>query len=279
MQRILLLVTLGAALLTNVSLAQKYKIKDGIITYDKAPVGKVVGDVGVDKTDLQVLGNDGKKVMIVRGGRFDVKNPFFSWISWYQIKFTDTGKELFIPHAGNCGTKCFLNNAMAPAGIVLDGGPIKEQDAIIAKSDISAKLAKDTTEIRSTHNQWISLLTKNSIIRDKEKQVVVSKQEESTFAETTTTTYLIAQDNIVLGKIIKKHTASSTGIRTEYDIFETLYQPEGTLKEVPAGRVTDTFMSLDFVTVLDGRKHSIKMDDMANAQNALANYFVAKGYL
>jgi hypothetical protein len=279
MQRILLLVTLGVAVLTNVSLAQKYKIKDDIITYDKAPVGKVVGDAGVDKTDLQILDNAGKKVMIVRGGRFDVKNPFFSWISWYQIKFTDTGKELFIPHAGNCGTKCFLNNAMAPAGIVLDGGPIKEQDAIIAKSDISAKLGKDTTEIRATHNQWLSLLNKNAIIRDKEKQVVVSKQEESTFAETVTTTYLIAQDNIVLGKIVKKHTASSTSVRTEYDVFETLYQPEGTLKEVPAGRVTDTFMSLEFVTVIDGRKHSIKMDDMANAQNALANYFVAKGYL
>jgi hypothetical protein len=42
---------------------------------------------------------------------------------------------------------------------------------------------------------------------------------------------------------------------------------------------TDTFMDLEFATIVDGKKHKIKIEDKTNAQNALATYLVSKGYL
>ena len=263
----------------TVAFSQKYKVKDDMITRDKAPVGKLSGDAGFDKTNLEIFGNNGEKVLTVTQGMFDVKDPFFNYINWYKVKFEDTGKEMKLYHAGSCGPKCVLNNVLAPKGIQFDGTFVKDQDAIIAKADISEKIGKDTTAILEKHNTWLKLLEKNTILRDKEKQVVVMKDGESTEVETTRTTYNVVQDNIVVGKIIKYHTQTSIKVETTYEFYEKLYQPEGSLVEVPAGKVTDTFMDLEFATIVDGKKHKIKIEDKANAQNALATYLVSKGYL
>jgi hypothetical protein len=266
--------------ITHAGYAQKYKVKDDVITRDKVVVGKISGDAGVDKTNLVILGTNGEKILSMGQGRFQINDPFFSWISWYTVKFEDTGKEFKIYHAGNCGPKCVINNALVPVGIMLDGTLIKDQDAIISKNDISEKLQKDTTAILEKHNGWVRLLEKNTILRDKEKQVMVMKvKEDNEMAGTTITEYNIVQDNIIIGKIVKNHTQSSTGVTTKYDFFEKLYQPEGAVTEVPAGKVTDTFMEIRFVTVIDGKEHRMKFDDTANAQNALATYLVSRGYL
>jgi hypothetical protein len=275
-----LIALVAGCAIAHTASAQKYKVKDDVITKDKAPIGKITGDAGVDKTDMVIYGNAGEKVLSMSQGRFLIKNPFFDWISWYTVKFEDTGKEMKIYHAGNCGPKCVLNNALAPKGIMLEGGVVKDQDAIIAKHDISEKLGKDTTEILNKHNLWLSLLTKNTILRDREKQVVVMKvKEDNEMAGTTITEYNIVQDNIILGKIVKNHMVSSTSVTTKYDFYEKLYQPEGAITEVPAGKVTDTFMDIRFTTVVDGKEHKMKFDDTANAQNALATYLVNNGYL
>jgi hypothetical protein len=260
------------------AIAQKYKIKDASITKDKVVVGSFIGDAGFQKTNLQIFGTNGEKVLTVTEGRFSVKNPFFDYIYWYNVKFEDTGKTLKLDHAGNCGEKCFINNVLVPNGIMLEGSIIKDQDAIISKEDISQRLNTDTTVILEKHNLWMKLLEKNTILRDKEKQVVLIKDSESANADVTTTVFNVVQDNIIVGKIIKYHTQSSTQISTTYSFFEKLYQPEGTMTEVPAGKVTDTFMDLVFVTLIDGKEHKMRMDDKANAQNALATYLVSKGY-
>jgi hypothetical protein len=263
----------------NIVFAQKYKVKDDMITRDKAPVGKLSGDAGVDKTNLEVLGNNGEKILTVTQGTFNVQNPFFNYIRWYNIKFEDTGKTFKIYHAGNCGPKCVLNNALAPKGIQLDGAFVKDQDAIIAKADISEKLGKDTTEILNKHNLWVKLLGKNKILRDGEKPIVLTKESESLNVETTTTIYNVVQDNIIIGKVVKHHTQSSTRVETAYEFFERLYQPEEGITDVPAGKVTDMFFDLEFVTILDGKKHKLKVEDKANAQKALAVYLINKEYL
>jgi hypothetical protein len=274
----LLVLVLCLVSLINVSFAQKYKVKDDMITRDKAPVGKLTGDAGVDKTNLVIFGNSGEKVLSMSQGTFDPKNPFFRYISWYNVKFEDTGKSFVIYHAGNCGPKCVLNNALAPVGIVFDGTVIKNQDDIISKNDIAAKIAKDTTEILSKHNTWLKLLNKNKILRDTEKPVVLTKESEGVNVETTRTVYNVVQDNIVVGKVIRLHTQSSTRIETTYEFYETLYAAEEGMTEVPAGRVTDTFFDVEFVTIVDGKKHKIKTEDKANAQKLLATYLVGNGY-
>jgi hypothetical protein len=273
-----LVLVLSMVSLINVSFAQKYKVKDDMITRDKAPVGKLTGDAGVDKTNLVIFGNSGEKVLSMSQGTFDPKNPFFRYISWYNVKFEDTGKSFVIYHAGNCGPKCVLNNALAPVGIVFDGTVIKNQDDIIAKNDIAAKIAKDTTEILSKHNTWLKLLSKNKILRDTEKPVVLTKESEGINVETTRTVYNVVQDNIVVGKVIRLHTQSSTRIETTYEFYETLYAAEEGMTDVPAGRVTDTFFDVEFVTIVDGKKHKIKTEDKANAQKLLATYLVGNGY-
>ncbi len=274
-----LVLALSIVFMANVAVAQKYKVKDDMITRDKAPVGKLSGDAGVDKTNLQVLGNNGEKILLVTQGTFDVKNPFFRYISWYNVKFEDTGKTFMIYHAGNCGPKCVLNNALAPVGITLDGSFVKNQDEIISKNDISAKIAKDTTEILNKHNSWLKLLNKNKILRDTEKPVVLTKESEGINVETTRTVYNVVQDNIIVGKVIRLHTQSSTRIETTYEFYETLYAPEDGMTDVPAGRVTDTFFDVEFVTIVDGKKHKIKTEDKANAQKVLAIFLVSQGYL
>jgi hypothetical protein len=273
-----LVLVLSMLLLINVSFAQKYKVKDDMITRDKAPVGKLTGDAGVTKTDLVIFGNSGEKVLSLTQGRFDPKNPFFQSIAWYNVKFEDTGKSFVIYHAGSCGPKCVLNNALAPAGIVFDGTVIKNQEDIISKNDIAAKIAKDTTEILGKHNTWMKLLNKNKILRDNEKPVVLIKESESLNVETTRTVFNVVQDNIVVGKIIKLHTQSSIRVETTYEFYETLYAPEEGMTEVPAGRVTDTFIDFEFMTIIDGKKHKIKTEDKANAQKLLATYLVGNGY-
>ena len=264
--------------LVNVAFAQKYKVKDDMITRDKAPVGKLSGDAGVDKTDLVVFGNAGEKVLSMSQGTFDVKNPFFRYISWYTVKFEDTGKSFVIYHAGNCGPKCVLNNALAPVGIVFDGTFVKNQDDIISKNDIAAKIAKDTTEILNKHNSWVKLLSKNKILRDTEKAVVLTKDSESINVETTKTVYNVVQDNIVVGKVVRYHTQSSTRVETTYEFYETLYAAEDGMTDVPAGKVTDTFIDLEFVTIIDGKKHRLKTEDKVNAQKVIATYLVSQGY-
>lgn len=273
-----LVLVLSFALMINISFAQKYKVKDDMITRDKAPVGKLTGDAGVDKTNLVILGNNGEKVLSMSQGTFDAKNPFFRYISWYNVKFEDTGKSFIIYHAGNCGPKCVLNNALAPVGIVFDGTFVKNQDDIISKNDISAKIGKDTTEILAKHNSWLKLLNKNKILRDTEKPVVLTKESEALNVETTRTVYNVVQDNIVVGKVVRLHTQSSIRVETTYEFYETLYAAEDGMTDVPAGRVTDTFFDLEFVTIVDGKKHKLKTEDKVNAQKVLAIYLVSQGY-
>jgi hypothetical protein len=270
----------AGCLISHSAISQKYKVKDDVITKDKAVVGKITGDAGVDKTDMVIFGVNGEKVLSMSQGIFNVRDPFFDVIRWYNIKFEDTGKEMRIYHAGSCGPKCVINNALVPKGIMLDGSVVKDQDAIIAKADISEKIQKDTVAILEKHNGWVRLLEKNTILRDKEKPVSVMKvKEDNEMAGTTITEYNIVQDNVVIGKIIKNHTQSSTGVSTKYDFYEKLYTPEGSVTEVPAGKVTDTFMDIRFVTIIDGKEHRMKFDDTANAQMALATFLVSRGYL
>lgn len=269
---------LFSALLVNVSFAQKYKVKDDQITRDKTPVGKVTGDAGVAKTNMEIFGTNGEKVLSVTQGSFNANNPFFNSIAWYNVKFEDTGKILVLYHAGTCGPKCVINNSLAPAGIVLDGSFVKNQDDIIAKKDVSQKIGRDTTEILEKHNLWLKLLTKNKILRDTEKPVVITKDSETLNVETTRIVYNVVQDNIIVGKVVRLHTQTSIRVETTYEFYETLYAPEEGMTEVPAGRITDSFFDLEFVTIADGKKHKLKVEDKANAQKALAIFLVNRGY-
>jgi hypothetical protein len=261
--------------------AQKYKVKDGVIFKNKKEnVGKAIGDIGYNKADLLIYGLNNEKVMSVTMGNFDVKNPFVKSLSWQKIKFEDTDKELTLYHSGNCGIKCFINKWLVPKGIILNGGVIENQEAIIAEHDVSKKVVIDTVEWKAQHEGMLDLLTNNEIIRDYEKPIKLVKVNQEVLGGMTTTTYNIAQDNTFIGKIVKTHVQSSTKVTTDYAVYERLYEPTASGKEdVPACKVVSTFMDFEFKTVVDQKRHKMKVTDSAKAERALAIYMVKNGYL
>lgn len=258
---------------------QKYKVKKDVIYLDKEEVGRVAGDDGL-APDFTILGRNNEKVLSVRQKSFRLSNPFLGSVYWYYVRFEDTGKELNMAHYGSCGAKCMLKNVFTPAGLIFEGGPLQNQDDFIAKKDITALLHKDTSDILFEHNQMLRLLEKNEILRDFEKPVKVYRFRGSEpGSPVMVTEYHIAQDNVIIGRVVKTHKQTSTSASIDYEIYEKLYEPEEGLEDVPACKVTSTFTDLKFQTVVDGREHAMRVQDINNAEKLLVYYLVKNGYL
>lgn len=263
------------------TIAQKklsYKVKNDVIYKDKkVPVGKVTGKAGLGGTDLSITDMEGNTVLTITQGEALFNNPFIDDLRWYEMKFEDSGKSFKVNHQGNCGIKCVLKFGLAKKGIVLSNGYIENQDELIKTLDISDDLTAKIAAAKKKHEEMVTSLEKNKILRATDKAVLLVKQKESTEADTKRTVFHIVQDNQVVGKLIKRVVTGTSSVNVYYTVYEKIYDSN---EFIPASKVTSTFSGqLTYKTVVDGKTHKLKVTDTHKAEKSLANALVKQKYI
>jgi len=274
--------------------AQKYKIKNDIILKDDVAIGKVSGQSGLLKANFQIYSMSGEKILSIQRDEFVSANPFYTPRYWYNIHFEDTGKDMMLPMSVEFSMKAVLNKTLTDAGIMIDGNPIKNQEGIIAKNDITDSIAKDTVDAVRTLAEMKTLIQSGTIQRNTSAGVNLFFVNGYTLGDTTIARWTIVQDQKVVGdivrKIIKKPYAKD---RIRYIIYKK--NPGESAAEVPVAVVQEIIdygpsdtpdgHIIKCITVMDNTTHTIDLGKEHTASlsivpvNLMATYLIGKRYL
>ncbi|MBC7486744.1 MAG: hypothetical protein H7282_08330 [Cytophagaceae bacterium] len=185
--------------------AQKYKVKGETITKDDVVLGTVTGKGGLLNANFIIYGLNGEKVVSVYRDEYRMENPLFNDLYWYNVRFEDTGKELFLPMAVEFSIKSVLNKTFMTAGIVIDGGAIRNQDEVIAKSDIRDSIINDTTYFGKTLRESRRLIKETPLMdRNMKAQVTFNYIGSEKRNDTTFTQWNIYQDGALIGTYLQR---------------------------------------------------------------------------
>lgn len=242
--------------------AQKYKVKGEAITKDDLPMGTVTGKSGLSKSNFIINGLAGEKVISVYRDEYKAPNLLFKDRYWYNVRFEDTGKEFFLPMAVEFSVKAVLNKTFPAAEIIIDGGLIKNQDAIIAKYDITDSIIRDTTYMGARHRAIIADIKELPLqSRDIKKEVSFQRRMSETINDTTFTRWSIYQDGVWIGNYEQRSYYLFNKDNYTYVIYRRTSNQANNYEVPIAFGEPDTFNTavVKFTTLIDKKARPVNM--------------------
>ena len=262
----------------SVTYAQKYKVKGETITKDDVTLGTVTGKGGLMNANFIIYGLNGEKVVSVYRDEYRMVNPMFDDRYWYNVRFEDTGKEMFLPMAVEFSIKSVLNKTFATAGINIDGGFIKNQDEIISKFDIKDSIINDTTYFGHTLREAKRLIKDTPLLeRDRKALCTFNYISQEKRNDTTFTKWDIYQDGLLIGSYLQRSKYLFGKDNYTYIIYRNMDGSKSG-KEVPIafGNPDNTGYLIDFFTISDDKERVINM--MPGTNGSIVSALIAGRY-
>ena len=301
MKKLVLLFTMTIAVF--IAPAQSLKLKKGMVYDGKTPLVKMEGEASIFKgVDVLFSDMDGKPVLRLKHILFDPKNPFLGKVRWQEATFEKTGEKarftLDKPYYGNKKIIAKLEEKVSAAVFSGDW-------SVAAKNDESEKVLKDSTEMAQWQHKIAERLKAQPTDRyGRDQRDPVSLKDIRFKPQTMTipgtfTKYqktreeLVYQGQVTLGKISREQDVSSeTSKKIRYIFYKKLDTPfdlKGNSSEYLIAAIAEfdgpTDLKASITTFQDQKIHSIngidevKVPNLLNAQQSLAEYLVLKGYL
>jgi len=260
--------------------AQKYKVKDGVITKDDVVLGTVTGKSGLVNANVIIYGIGGEKVISFYRDEYKAPSPLFEDRYWYNVRFEDTGKEMFLPMAVEFSVKSVLNKTFPAAGINIDGALIKNQDEIMAKSDIKDSILSDTTFMGASHRHTLDLI-RNTFLVERKRDVkcgfeYLSSEKRN---DTTFTKWEISQDSKRIGTFLERKNYLYSKDNYTYIIYRYILD-NGSDKEVPIAMGKPDALDVNIIhlyTIIDKKDVKITVSPAISAD--MVNDLIKGRYL
>lgn len=277
---------------TAFSFGQEYDLKKDVILKDKVPYAKISGKMGLLKAaNLMVSSLNGDSLMAIKAWVYPSKNPVFSFLDGYEIRFVASGKVVIKP---------------SPTGLT------KEQllNFIFSGRDYTSKKWDNTFKHSLIENNRIDPVAEAAFIEqfDNAKAIQWAKDYEAKEREIltgifpikkntnaplkfesagreSTTTGSIETINVYQGNLIatiRKQT-KTLGSTTYIYTFSWALSQKSTVgdKEIDsviiATAIADSFPKI-FVNA-EGKGRSIEIPNPASAERLLTEYLISNGKL